>query len=350
MEFRLLCIIVVLGCVNGQNCRRRLAARTIELNSVREELTMCQERVAELEDGTSGAEAVIIRAQEQPGVGIPGPKMTLRTGVTTGGGGNNQPTIIRAGSSSLPKLDEDEKALVEEIRGSLGAAFGSGTRDIVTEVKETRQERQEVQSSCGISCSAGACTCPAGYERVGGSGQTLVCRDTDECRSPSSCGSNEICFNTNGGYKCEPRTCDAGYTPLMQGRILSCTKDVPCRGTLDCIHTTNYVFFALPAKLVQLPFTLFESSASGTQGRQDSVNELTVECIKCDQVSRKARASDFSATLTDKRGIAGKVTIVNQLEGPQELLLTLNSKLLFGPTTGFVFQTKIKVVVGACEF
>lgn len=53
-------------------------------------------------------------------------------------------------------------------------------------------------------CIDNQCFCQNGFEPQGS-----VCVDIDECRTnPTSCGSNSICTNTPGSYRCD---CNAGF-------------------------------------------------------------------------------------------------------------------------------------------
>lgn len=106
--------------------------------------------------------------------------------------------------------------------------------------------------------------CPKGYEN-GKSGQ---CMDVDECKlvpNPCSKRSMQMCINTMGSYRCEPRImCGPGYQPEPKtGRfcvdvdecaenIHECSKGQTCenrQGGYACICPPGKfsIFFPTPS-------------------------------------------------------------------------------------------------------
>ncbi|XP_048051013.1 adhesion G protein-coupled receptor E5-like isoform X2 [Megalobrama amblycephala] len=73
-----------------------------------------------------------------------------------------------------------------------------------------------------------------------------TCVDEDECETPSQCGDNAQCINTNGSYYC---TCDEGFrsnTPNFtadKGQCLDINecfnKKVECSGEKECVNTSG---------------------------------------------------------------------------------------------------------------
>lgn len=55
--------------------------------------------------------------------------------------------------------------------------------------------------------------------------------DINECNDPSTCGENQVCFNTAGSYLCE---CDYGYERDPNSIIISPGVYRGCKGVIIC--------------------------------------------------------------------------------------------------------------------
>uniref|UniRef100_A0A8C4R775 EGF-like domain-containing protein n=1 Tax=Eptatretus burgeri TaxID=7764 RepID=A0A8C4R775_EPTBU len=110
------------------------------------------------------------------------------------------------------------------------------------------------QHECRNTFGSFHCTCPIGY-RLLGNGET--CEDINECTEQSvQCGTNRMCFNMRGTYKCIDTPCPAGYQRDVRSGF--CLKTC-LSNEVECSLRP----FALEYKLVALP--------SGVAANQDLV-------------------------------------------------------------------------------
>ncbi|KAM4662543.1 hemicentin-2 [Discoglossus pictus] len=113
---------------------------------------------------------------------------------------------------------------------------------VCTDIDEC-QVRSPCQHECRNTEGSYQCLCPSGYRLLP---NNRNCQDIDECsENRISCGPNQMCFNTRGGYQCLDTPCPATY---MRG---------PSPGTCyrkcltDCSSGGPY---SLQYKLLTLPY------------------------------------------------------------------------------------------------
>uniref|UniRef100_UPI0035900F1F hemicentin-1 n=1 Tax=Myxine glutinosa TaxID=7769 RepID=UPI0035900F1F len=110
------------------------------------------------------------------------------------------------------------------------------------------------QHECRNTFGSFHCTCPVGYQLLD-NGKT--CEDINECTEQSiQCGTNRMCFNMRGTYKCIDTPCPAGYQRDVRSGF--CLKTC-LSNEVECSLRP----FALEYKLVALP--------SGVSANQDLV-------------------------------------------------------------------------------
>ncbi|XP_069842937.1 hemicentin-2 [Dendropsophus ebraccatus] len=105
------------------------------------------------------------------------------------------------------------------------------------------QQRNPCQHECRNTEGSYQCLCPSGYRLLP---NNRNCQDIDECAEQRvSCGANQMCFNTRGGYQCLDTPCPASYTkgPSPGTCYRRCLTDCSTGGP-----------FTLQYKLLTLPF------------------------------------------------------------------------------------------------
>ncbi|GIY96363.1 hypothetical protein CEXT_188041, partial [Caerostris extrusa] len=76
------------------------------------------------------------------------------------------------------------------------------------------------------------CYCPDGFI----SDQDDICEDIDECKNVTACGSNTVCVNLPGSYRCD---CKVGYEPLAPDADIS---SYGCKDIDECFNSSICVF------------------------------------------------------------------------------------------------------------
>lgn len=97
-------------------------------------------------------------------------------------------------------------ALSRNITCQAGMIYKNGFCEDINECKIPDQ----CQYKCENTLGSYKCSCPPGY-RLDKNGRS--CEDIDECLEQKiDCGSNSICFNRRGDYKCINTPCPPGYS------------------------------------------------------------------------------------------------------------------------------------------
>ncbi|CAJ0944218.1 unnamed protein product [Ranitomeya imitator] len=109
------------------------------------------------------------------------------------------------------------------------------------DVDECRQ-RSPCQHECRNTEGSYLCLCPSGYRLLP---NNRNCQDIDECSEQRiSCGANQMCFNTRGGYQCLDTPCPASYSkgPSPGTCYRRCLTDCSSGGP----YTLQYKLLTLP--------------------------------------------------------------------------------------------------------
>ncbi|XP_056395554.1 LOW QUALITY PROTEIN: hemicentin-2 [Hyla sarda] len=104
------------------------------------------------------------------------------------------------------------------------------------------QQRNPCQHECRNTEGSYQCLCPSGYRLLP---NNRNCQDIDECAEQRvSCGANQMCFNTRGGYQCLDTPCPASYTkgPSPGTCYRRCLTDCSSAGP----YTLQYKLLTLP--------------------------------------------------------------------------------------------------------
>ncbi|KAG9473293.1 hypothetical protein GDO78_019504 [Eleutherodactylus coqui] len=110
-----------------------------------------------------------------------------------------------------------------------------------TDIDECHQ-RNPCQHECRNTEGSYRCLCPSGYRLLP---NNRNCQDIDECAEQRiSCGPNQMCFNTRGGYQCLDTPCPASYTrgPSPGTCYRRCLTDCSSGGP----YTLQYKLLTLP--------------------------------------------------------------------------------------------------------
>ncbi|KAM8933893.1 hemicentin-2 [Pelodytes ibericus] len=113
---------------------------------------------------------------------------------------------------------------------------------ICTDIDEC-QQRSPCQHACRNTEGSYQCLCPSGYRLLP---NNRNCQDIDECvEHRVSCGPNQMCFNTRGGFQCLDTPCPATYTkgPSPGTCYRRCITDCSSGGP-----------YSLQYKLLTLPY------------------------------------------------------------------------------------------------
>ncbi|KAK3800770.1 hypothetical protein RRG08_003174 [Elysia crispata] len=205
---------------------------------------------------------------------------------------------------------------------------------------------------CGGRClnlpGSYRCECPDGW-RLKPDGRS--CQDINECTEGSAfCPhSDSICINTRGGYKCPIVQCPEGFLKINSTKkqnSLRCKRisvDCPeCRRGLIS-QSFNFLSFA---SNVLVPAPLFSMSAGHRSSRK--MYSWHLELISARPLlegTPAALESDFK--LERKRHFA-RVTLLNRIEGPQDVLLKLSLNVS-NPYSGFDGSAESKIYLYITE-
>ncbi|CBY41268.1 unnamed protein product [Oikopleura dioica] len=103
---------------------------------------------------------------------------------------------------------------------------GRSCRDI----NECERKNSPCQYNCQNTIGGYDCTCPSGYRL-----NRNRCEDIDECKLHThDCEEGQMCYNTDGSYKCINTTCDAGYRLKRHRRNTSHKRTSPFTCEKEC--------------------------------------------------------------------------------------------------------------------
>lgn len=245
-----------------------------------------------------------------------------------------------------------ESRRVVETRPPVRSTQGGSRSQTATGVQSFRQTSIDRTDRCARDCAFSTqCICPAGYEQPAGK---RTCRDINECETRKPCKQNEICFNTVGGFTCESRECDEGYSAQLVGEnLLRCNRIQGNRCPSEdrnCINSYSITFFALSNALPNLPYEFYTFNGGGIKGSKPSELELSVTCETCTDSQVPGSERDFSATLSEPNGFGGALRLVRTIVGPQRIDINLRVTLYFSDTRAFTHVHKLKLDIGECTF
>ncbi|XP_053328822.1 hemicentin-2 [Spea bombifrons] len=152
---------------------------------------------------------------------------------------------------------------------------------ICTDIDEC-QQRSPCQHECRNTEGSYQCLCPAGYRLLP---NNRNCQDVDECSEHRvSCGPNQMCFNTRGGYQCLDTPCPATYTkgPSPGTCYRRCLSDCSSGGPYSLQYKLLTLPYGIPANHDVIRLSAFseggvlQNQTSFTALEQDSSTHFAI--------------------------------------------------------------------------
>ncbi|KAL4226953.1 Calcium ion binding [Mactra antiquata] len=200
------------------------------------------------------------------------------------------------------------------------------------------------------------CSCPSGWRIMG---NDRSCQDINEClEGTDRCGSNEdvMCFNTRGSHKCPRVTCPSGFSRSSLGprrNSVRCKRmSFACRsGDQECLTaplSLSYNFLSFP-KNVKVPSDLFSMSGPPSAEKRFSWFLNVTSTYPLRAGVQRVDQTDFDLRIRRNNAV---VALLNQIEGPQDVELTLTMQIsdIYSGYTGeaiskiYIYVTSDKII------
>lgn len=208
-----------------------------------------------------------------------------------------------------------------------------------------------------VNSPPGSCECPPGYT-LSSNGRS--CHDINECEDGNVCqGEDQVCINTNGGYRCSTVHCPPGYfrDPDRKQRCRRvnahggcCVDDVACREqplSMSYSHFTLPHNFRIPSS-GELTFFRLWGPRSGYSSIDFDLELVDATTSSSDGDVELATRDHFLLDRTSSNEVT--VSLVQPLQGPQDVELELKTIIYHHGRCGGSTLSKIFVYVSGNNF
>ncbi|XP_063299802.1 EGF-containing fibulin-like extracellular matrix protein 1 [Pelobates fuscus] len=217
-------------------------------------------------------------------------------------------------------------------RCSLGYEL-SRDRNSCEDIDECRTSNYLCQYQCVNEPGRFACLCPQGYQLVG----TRSCQDIDECESNThDCGSDTMCWNYYGGFRCYPRNpCQEPYELMSENRCVC--------------HSTNPLCRDQPYSIVYKYMSIRSNRAVPSDVFQIQATIIYANTINTFRIKSGNENGDFYLRQTS--GLSAMLVLIKPLTGPREHfvdleMVTVNSVMNYRSSS----ILRLTIIVGPYPF
>ncbi|XP_022256499.1 fibulin-1-like, partial [Limulus polyphemus] len=198
-----------------------------------------------------------------------------------------------------------------------------------------------------------SCSCPSGYRLQE---DERTCEDIDECQEENVCtGSDKVCINTRGDYRCHTINCPTNYERDTQHRSRCKLKVFNCRpGDAECLKeplSYSYSFISLTSnfpipKTGKLKFFTLRGPLI-----QSSTVEFSLELVDARTPSGiEPVQQNYFSLLRQSSQNKAVLMLVKSIQGPQEIELQLKMKMYHSGLFSGTAVARIFIHVSRYEF